>query len=613
MEYAGYGIFKAHIFPIEAGKKRKIEFSYVQVLRYENNQVRFSFPLKNGLQLNTGKIHVSISLEENSPIGNIYSPTHSVDIRQDKPEEAHVSLELQGSEKPQDFKLFYSRSSQEIQHSLLSFRPRTDRDGYFMLMMSPNFEAAAQRSPAKDIIFVVDVSGSMQGNKIRQAREALKFCVESLRIEDRFEIISFSSSVRHFKDALTTADREAIENVRYFIDNLDAAGGTNINMALQQAFSIIPQKSERQTDIIFLTDGLPTEGITDVKQILNNANNQRKNNSRIFAFGVGYDVNTYLLDKMSQDSQGRVDYVKPDEAIESAISSLFSKISKPFLTDVTLTFIGGNVHDWYPKKISDIYIGERVSIIGRYSENGNVKIQLSGKVGNGNRDYRYSVELNKRESENDFVAKLWANRKVHHLLTEIRFNGENPELVASIRQLGKEYGIITPYTSYLVTEQEKELMALDQAVADGNAPASQLRLMTRQKKRESLAADDDETVGSSSYYDALVGMPQAAEKSVGKAAVYSSRALTDLGKNEQAVDMILTVIRVDGYTFNLKNGMWIEQGISYEEKPDREIEFMSDEYFELLQSDLRLKKVLSIGERLKFRWNGSLILIKMAQ
>jgi Ca-activated chloride channel family protein len=611
MEYAGYGIFKAHIFPIEPKKERKIEFSYVQVLKYEKEQISYSFPLRNGLQANTGKIHLAISLEENSPIGNIYSPTHTIDVSQDHPEGAKISVEMENAEKQQDFKLFYSRSDQDIQHSVLPFRPRTDRDGYFMLLMSPNFNINSDQRLAKDMIFVIDVSGSMQGDKIHQAREALKFCVESLQGEDRFEIISFSSSIRSFKGSLTDANSDNIENARYFIDNLDAAGGTNINGALQKALSVKRQGNGRQTDIIFLTDGLPTEGITDINHILNNVNQQGENGFRIFSFGVGYDVNTYLLDKLSQDSQGRSDYVKPGEVIESAISSLFSKISRPFLTDISLTFNGVEVHDWYPQKISDMYMGERISLIGRYSGNGNMIVRLRGKTGKTTREYQYSITVNKRDLDNEFVAKLWANRKVHHLLTEIRFKGENPELVESIRQLGREYGIITPYTSYLVTEQERELVALDQSIANGDAAVSQSRLQSRQKKRESLAGMDDETVGSGTYYEAMTAIPQAAEKSVGRGAVYSSRALTDLAKNEQAIDMILTVTRVGGYTFNLKNGIWIEQGVSYQELPDRKIEFLSDEYFELLSSDPLLQKILSVGERIKFKWNGSVIQIEM--
>ncbi len=609
LEYAGYGVFKARIFPIEPKSDRKIELSYAQILKYQKNDFKFTFPIRQAGIGKSGNFYLSLTLQEHTTIGNIYSPSHAIQVQRPDPKSAKISLEERNAYK--DFTLYYSVSRGEIHHTLLSFRPRTDRDGYFILLLNPNQEKVDQNRISKDIIFVTDVSGSMQGEKIQQAKGALKFCVNALHPEDRFDIIAFSSTIQFFQGHLTPAGQEVKKNAEYFIDNLNASGGTNINEALQRALALKNQEDRRPTDIIFLTDGLPTEGETGIRNILKNVTQTQKEFIRIFSFGVGFDVNTYLLDKLSQDTRGRTDYVKPGETIEAAISSLFGKISSPFLTDVTFEIDGVQVIDSYPVQISDIYQGERITLLGRYRQPGQAKISLQGRQGERNRKYIYSVTFADRENENEFISKLWANRKVHHLLSEIRFNGENPELVESIKSLGKEYGIITPYTSYLVREQQEELAQLNDQVMAGEGGVSSRRLHVRQKDRDAQAEADDESVGSEAYYEALAAAPYAAEKSAGKAAVYSSRALKKLEVADKEVEMLLTVQRICGRTFTLRSGVWVENNIALQSQPDTRITFLSDAYFQLLESDPDVRKILGLGEQISFRWQGKTVLIEL--
>jgi Ca-activated chloride channel family protein len=605
LEYAGQGIFKTSIFPIEPKSERKIELSYSGVLDYQANNLKFRLPLRQSGMKVFENLHLVINVTEDVTLGDIYSPSHQLHIERPNDRSARISLENSGIKEENDFVLYYSLADREINCTLLSFRPRTDRDGYFMLFISPNKWENRLPQVAKDMIFVIDVSGSMQGEKIEQAREALKFCVNSLGNDDRFDIVSFSSSLDLFQGKLQLADKEARENARYFIDNLSASGGTNIQEALLRALKEKEQRDQRETNIIFLTDGLPTEGETDIQHILEQVQQTITGKTRIFSFGVGYDVNTFLLDKLALDTQGSADYVKPDENIESVVSAFYAKISQPVLTDLQLDFGNIRVYDIYPVKLSNIFQGERLTILGRYRSAGQTQIKLSGQQQGKNRTFEFVKSFQQRESENDFIAKLWANRKVYHLLSEIRFKGENPELVESIKALGKEYGIVTPYTSYLVTEQQQELQAVADLVAGGHATVSQRRIAGAEQKRKSQAALDEESIGSEVFFNALSAAPQAAEKSTGRGAVLSSRAMKKMEQADKEVDMLLTIQRVGEKTFSFTNGIWVDQEVKADTRIDRTITYLSDSYFSLLSAQPELKKIFALGENLMFEWDGT--------
>ncbi len=605
LEFSGNGLFKARVFPIEAKQDRKIELEYAQVVNYDSLAFRFVFPIRQSGQGSIEHFHMVINLETGSPLAQMYSPSHQINVTRDGDRRATVTVEEDNMEGSKDFILYYTLADQEINATVLNFRPRTDRDGFFMLMVSPGFDRVAPKQVAKDFIFVVDVSGSMNGEKIVQAKEALRYCINTLQPQDRFEIVRFSSAIENFQNSLQPAGRDQVQNALYFIDNMSAAGGTNINEALLRALHLKKEQDRRPTSVVFLTDGLPTEGITDVGRILQNVRDEKKDYIRIFSFGVGYDVNTFLLDKLSGDSHGSANYVKPGENIEKEVSTLFAKISSPVLTNPQVNFGQLQVSDMYPQELPDIFQGQRLTIIGRYRRAGKAKIKLTGRQGENTKSFEYDAALNNRETENEFIATLWANRKVSHLMEQIRFNGENEELVESIKSLGKEYGIVTPYTSYLVTEQEKELAQIRRDVGRGNAPMMLERMQSAQLAREAKAAHDEESLGSSGYFQALTAAPRPAAKSSGKGAVMSSRVMKKIATAEKDIDMILTVRRVVDRTFTLKDGMWIENGLENIQKPNETLVFLSDKYFAFSQKNEQLRRILALGEKVLFRWDGT--------
>ena len=610
LEYMGHSLFKARIFPIEPRSDRKIELSYAQVVSYESDAYRFVMPIKQSGQGSIEKFYMTINLQTQSPLGNMYSPSHQIHVSRLGNNRATITVESNNMEADKDFILYYSLDKNEINATLLTFRPRTDQDGYFMFLASPSISLMNKSEIAKDVIFVIDVSGSMQGEKIQHARNALSFCINSLNKADRFEIISFSTSVNKFQNRLKEAGADETKNATYFIDNLRASGGTNINEALKQALQIKRSDDERPTSIVFLTDGLPTEGETNIKKILDNLKRERKDFIRIFSFGVGYDVNTYLLDKLSDDYHGSANYVKPGENIEKEVSTFFAKISNPVLTSPKLSFDRAGVNDIHPIDLPDIFKGQRVTALGRYRNAGAVEVILSGLQNKQSKQFEYKVKFSQRETENEFIAKLWANRKISHLMSEIRFKGENAELVESVKQLGKDYGIVTPYTSYLVTEQEKELAVIDNVVRSGSGGALEIRLNEQRKAREIQAEADEESVGSSGFYDAVMAAPKAASQSYGKGAVMYSRAMKKIANTTKDKSMIITVQRIADRTFNLKNTVWVESELKADSKPHKVIEFLSDDYFQLLEQNSELNKILALGQNIIFKWNGKVYKIE---
>lgn len=609
LEYAGNSLFKARIFPIEPKADRKIELSYAQTVSYDGNVYKFSLPIKQSGQGSIEKFYMSINLQTNSTLGNIYSPSHQIHIVRENDNLAKITLEATNMEADKDLVLYYTLKQNDINATLLTFRPRTDRDGYFMLLASPGYDIEDEEYIPKDVIFVIDVSGSMAGEKIQQAKEALKFCVNTLKPNDSFEIISFSTSLNSFQNELKNAGKDEIENALYFIDNLNSSGGTNIDEALKKALRIKKINDKRPTSIVFLTDGLPTEGETSIKKILQNIKSEKKEFIRIFSFGVGFDVNTFLLDKISQDSHGSANYVKPGEDIEKEVSTFFAKISNPVMTSPKLDFAKAGVYDVFPQELPDIFKGQRVSAIGRYRNPGEFDVLLTGMQKKQLKKYEYNLQFKRRESDNDFIAKLWANRKVSHLLMQLRFNGENQELVESIKQLGKEYGIVTPYTSYLVTEQEKELAAINDRVRQGGGGVVEIRMQGQQRARKIQAEENEESVGSQVYYDAVMAAPRAASNASGKGAVLSSRAMKKIANAEKDEAMIITVKRIFDRTFNLKSGVWVESDLTGDINPDRKIKFLSDEYFNLVKESDELRKILSLGEEIIFKWDGEVYII----
>src|SRR6266550_4538720 len=309
LEYAGKDLFQASIFPILPHSDKKLEITYTQVVRAESGTVAYRYPLGTGWQLaQIGSVSGRIDLESKDPLRNVYSPTHAIDIKRNGENRSVVSFESAGGKEAQDFQLFYTISKEDFGLTLLTQR-EAGKDGYFLLMISPKDDWSEQEYSAKDVVFVVDTSGSMADEgKMEKARAALLYGIRILRPQDRFNVISFAGEEHLMESGLVAADDQGRRRGEAFVQALRPVGGTNINQSLLTSLAQF-EGGSRPKILVFMTDGLPTVGETNVTRIVENVNAARKTDVRLFTFGVGYDVNTTLLDKLASQNGGVADYV----------------------------------------------------------------------------------------------------------------------------------------------------------------------------------------------------------------------------------------------------------------------------------------------------------------
>ncbi len=583
LEYVGRGAVQARIFPIPPGGSRKIELEYSQVLPVDNGLVRYVYPL------NTEKfsahaleeVSVRIDVRSQDAMRALYSPTHQdrVYIERDGSYRATVGYEESDVLPDQDFELVYTVSQEDVGLNLLTYR-ESGEDGFFLLLVAPTVEVDADRVIPRDIFLVLDTSGSMDGEKIEQARESLAYVLEHLNAEDRFNVIAFSTGLRQYAQGLRPASeaREAAAWVR----GLEAVGGTDINRALLEALAQAGR--ERPTVLIFLTDGLPTEGVVEVEQILENVEASAPDNARLFPFGVGDDVNTTLLDTLAEQQRGVSGYIRPGERIDEEVSGFYSKISTPVLADVEIDFGGVLTEDTYPYPLPDLFAGTQLILTGRYRDSGATRVTLSGKVNGERREFVYEGNFRGRGGD-DFIPRLWATRKIGYLLTQIRLHGERREWVDAIVTLSVRYGIITPYTSFLIDED-------DILTAEG-----------REEAVERMVAPAPLAPGvMATATPAAFGAP-AAEAADDQAEMREAESVGG-GGWEMPAKAEPIVQSVGSKTFILQDGVWTDTAFDPSQMSAAPVGFGSDGYFDLLAARPEWGAYFALGERVIFVAEG---------
>ena len=455
LEYLGNSMMRLRVFPIPPRKDQKIRISYKSIAPKDGNLVEYVYPLKtDGKGTQTlEEFSAKITIKSQHGIHNVYSPTHSITTTRKGDKEVAIDFERNQAMLDKDFQLFYGFGDKDIGLTPLLYKPVAAEDGYFMFLVTPQVEMGKTRLP-RDLVLVLDTSSSMSDIKMAQAKKALKFCLGELQEQDRFGIIKFSTTVSSFRDKLVPADKDFIAAANKWVDGLKASGGTAILPALDEALAMRSDDAGRPFTIIFFTDGLPTVDETNPDAIVKKVVAKNSASTRIFTFGVGDDVNAAMLDQLADQTRAVSTYVRPAEDIGDKVASLYGKISHPVLTDVKLA-VGDQIrlHEVYPPKLPDLFHGNQLVVIGRYTGFGHTAVRLTGMVGSERKEFIYELTFPERTASDtgkDFVEPLWARRKVGYLLDQIRVNGEKKELVDEVVLLAKRYGIATPYTSYLV-------------------------------------------------------------------------------------------------------------------------------------------------------------------
>jgi Ca-activated chloride channel homolog len=457
LEYMDHNLFRLRVFPIPPRGDQKVALSYTAVAPKEGKLVEYIYPLKtDGKAVETlEKFSVEATVRSDAGVNNVYSPSHSLNLKRVSDKEVKVSFEKDKGQLDRDFQMFYTLGKDDIGMGFLTHRPIAAEKGYFTLLVTPRFGLEEKYRVPRDVVMVLDTSGSMRGPKMEQARKALKYCLGQLSggSGDRFGLINFATAVNRYEEKLVDASSDQLDKARKWIDDLEATGGTAINDALASALELRSKDEARPFTVIFFTDGCPTIGETDPDRIFKNVKDKNTANTRIFTFGVGDDVNAALLDRLAEQTRAVSAYVRPAEDIEVKVSSLYGKMSNPVLTDLKLatTTEGVKLSEVYPVALPDLFHNGQLVVFGRFTGHGSTAVKLTGKVGKDEKEFAYDVTIpEKTDDSREFVEQLWARRKVGFLLDEIRVNGEKKELKDEVVALARKYGITTPYTSYLI-------------------------------------------------------------------------------------------------------------------------------------------------------------------
>ncbi|MGA2061061.1 MAG: VIT and VWA domain-containing protein [Thermoguttaceae bacterium] len=612
LEWMGTGLFKTSVFPVPAGASRTVSLRYSQLCRKQEGLTDFLFPLSTAKYTSDAveKVDINISIESQDEIKNVYSPTHAIEIK--RPDQQHATIVYSGkNEVPSsDFRLFYDVGKGMLGTRVLSYRPEKEKEGFFLLLASPEIKAevgkmetGSDNPSGKTVIFVIDRSGSMSGKKIEQVQAALKYVLNNLHQGDLFNVIAYDDQIQSFRPELQRFDEDTRKAALGFVAGLYAGGSTNIDAALRTALGQI-QDARRPSYIVFLTDGIPTAGETNEMKIALDARQENKHHARIFAFGVGYDVNSRLLDKIVRENFGQSEFVRPNEDIEDRVSRLYNRLESPVMTGVNIQFVsdemkseeGSLVNRVYPKDEMDLFAGEQLVLVGRYKKPGTAKVIIQGTIGQKQEKFDFpAVFVDKSGDESfAFIEKLWAVRRVGEILDELDLKGKNNELVKELVELATRHGILTPYTSFMANENvnlhdvaanagwaDRRLGALD--VSDGNAGFAQ-RAMKGGMQRVAQASAPSS--GGSFGYGAQPAEVHEALSVLNSSPAFQSGGVAGAAyagnADKELADVAQNIRNVGNRTFYQRSGRWIDSLLSTDQESNaKRIKQFSDEYFEL--------------------------------
>lgn len=585
----GHGLVRARIFPIRPGETRKVVLRYTQVLERAGDALRLRYVigerpgtagrgyLDAAAPAPADAFRYTVTVPDADAYGTPYSPTHRVTTRRSGGG-LEITLDPDASG---DVEIFIPVRRGLVGTSVVANAPGGE-DGYFMLLISP---PATEEGPSvpRDLTLVLDVSGSMSGDKIEQAKAALRQAIAALRPSDRFRLVAFSTRVVHFRDEFVAATPDNVRDARGFLDHLTADGGTNIAGALDDVLGAA-SAPDRLPIVVFVTDGMPTVGEQSPDRIATQAGG-RIGRARLFTVGVGYDVNTYLLDRLAAEGRGSPEYVAPNADIETAMSALLGKIQHPALVNLRLAESPVTLAQVYPAALPDLFYGEELVVFGRYHGTGSGQVVVTGERNGRTERFTAEAVFPATEAANDFVPKLWASRRIGELTREIRLEGATPALVNEVRSLGLRYGILTEYTSYLVQEpttafNQPAPMPVGGVLRGGAAAAPQ------QTGRDAFAnAKASAGLGGVSTLAAADHMARARAREL--AAAVPAGAGSGAARSE--------VRRAGGRLFVLVGGVWTDAAYRDSLKV-AEVAPFSDAYFALVRALPEIAPCLPVGD-----------------
>jgi Ca-activated chloride channel family protein len=598
VEWMGAGMLRARIFPILAGEEKTVVVRFQTVARREGDALRVDYtrpssgcqpaqmpcqivlpvgggvPRSGGFEEHSGadRNEFTLTYRASDGFGAPYSPTHSLATEHDGDLR---TARIQG-DAPDITILLPIPHSTTAAVSMLPYSPG-DGPGFALITVSPPVVHATPTP--RDVTFVLDVSGSMSGRKIEQARAAGRDLLATLAPRDRFRLIDFSTDVRAFRDDYETATPEHVREAEHYLDQLEAEGSTNIEGALRRALEHPvedreSQGAERLPIVLFITDGEPTIGEQSPDALIAQASREL-GHSRLFTFGLGADVNTSLLEQLALQGRGTAQFVRPDESVERAVSVVAHRLTDPVITDVTLHAEGVRLTEMLPETMVDLFAGQDLVLLARYQGSGAAHLRFTGRTATGPISWTSDVTFPDRERANPFVARLWATQRIGYLEAARHKSGASPEIDAELRSLGERFGIPTELTSYLVREP---------AVA--MTPPLDGTIRVRQDAMNAAAAPP----AAQAFAEAKVAARMRDATTL--AAVDSTATVVGGAAGVRAG----TVQHAGGRTFVLRDSTWTDT--RYQDSMRRvRVQAFSAAYFALLHAVPDLRQAFAIGDR----------------
>ena len=614
LEFAGYAMIRTSVFPVPARGKQRVRLTYEHILPRDGERVDYELPRSELIANSDVPWEITVRIRSKAPISTVYSPSHKVDSERLSDKEFNIRLSVEARKTPGAFRVSYLLESGDVSASLLAYPDPEVDGGYFLMLVGlPAENPETPSSVKREVTLVIDRSGSMRGEKIEQAREAALQVLGGLDDGEYFNIIDYSNSVSVFASEPVRKDARTAADARAYIRKLRANGGTNLHDALIEAVRQKPSSAMATADkpvpgtlplVLFLTDGLPTVGNTNELDNRNDTRNANVHRRRIFTFGVGHDVNSPLLSKLSEQSRAVSVAVLPGEDVEVRVSLLFKKLSGPVLTSPKLVVLGAaggidtrRVRELIPNALPDLFEGDQLVLLGQYRGEEPLNFRLSGSYRGKPRIFNFEFKLDKSTTRNDFVPRLWASRRIAMLIDEIRQAGAgeagagNKELVEEIVRLSTKFGILTEYTAFLAEEGTRlEDTSRLTAVTNDNLIRRAVNVRsgigaTNQQMNYAYQTAQSELNVRNEFYDSNMNRVQ-----------------------------ISNVQQVSDRAFFRRNGRWLDSRVvneKTEEQIDQRVKFGTKRYFELVDELVREHRqgTLAMGEVL-VRVNGRNVLVE---
>ncbi len=580
LEWLGSGMFRTSVFPIPPGQRRVVTIRYVQICRQEQGLTQWILPLRNAQYSSNqlDRLKVNLVIKSQQDIKSIYSPTHILEIQRPSEKLARVKLELKKVIPASDLQIFYNVGNQALAASVLSYRPKDKEDGYFLMLVSPKVEQKREEAIRKKVVFVIDRSGSMVGKSMQQAKEASKFVVNHLNEGDLFNIVAYDAEVESFEPELQIFNQQTRAAALNFVEGLFAGGSTNIDGAMSTALDFL-KDDQHPGYVVFLTDGKPTRGETSIIKIVENMKQANASRNRICCFGLGYNVNSLLLDKLAREGFGQSAYVSPNEDIEEKVAQFYSRISSPVMTDVSINIDVDtdrnmnlrSVNRVYPKKVYDVFAGDQIVLAGRYRLAGQANVLLRGDVNDEkvNMDFPTELVAKSKGTKHAFIEKLWAVRRVGEIIDQIDLHGQNDELTDEMIYLSRKHGILTPYTAYLADE-DSNVRDLDSA---------------RKRVNEQLGGLNQQSGEFGFRQRVMKSALQSAGAMGGQAAVDDRTAdgtVRFKGVNAEKAEEVRNLRQIGAKSFYLEDHIWVDSVAANDQMNNPiKVKRFSKQYFDL--------------------------------